>query len=239
MAAAQTSPSSSPLGGGMTFGSRNQARRSSAWLYGGAAVGLGLIALFLWPSQQISQRPHDMKTTAVILPPPPPPPPPPPKEQVEQPPEPTIAPPLEQPQDTPPPPDQANDPAPSDSGLTAREGAGPSNYGLGRGDGSGGNRIGRPAGGGAGDAFRAYAATAQACIQRAAQADRDLTRGNYRAQLSVTMGADGRIASARVTGGVDDRRAARIQSVLAGTQCQAPPAGLPVMRLELSTRSGG
>jgi len=234
MAAAQTAP----LGGGMTFGSRRQARRSTAWLYGGAAVGLGLIALFLWPSQEISQRPLDQKTTTVILPPPPPPPPPPEPQQVEQPPEPTIAPPIEQPLDTPPPPDQANsDPTPGDSALTAREGAGPSNYGLQRGDGTGTRIGGTP--GGSGDAFRAYAGVAQACIQRAAQADRELTRGNYRAQLAVTMDADGSIRTARVTGGADGRRAERIQAVLSGVRCQAPPAGLPVMRLELSTRSGG
>lgn len=219
-------------------------RRKSPVTFGRVltVVGIGLVIAVVYNMlnwQSVSDRPNEMKTTQVILPPPPPPPPPPPKEQVEQPPEPTIAPPLEQPLDTPPPPDQANsDPAPGDSALTAREGAGPSNYGLGRGDGSG-TRIGGRPGGGTGDAFRAYAATAQACIQRVAQADRELSRGNYRAQLSVTMGSDGRIASARVTGGVDDRRAARIQTVLSGTQCQAPPAGLPVMRLELSTRSGG
>ncbi|WP_070933334.1 TonB-dependent receptor [Edaphosphingomonas haloaromaticamans] len=206
-----------------------------------AVVGVGLVLVIGYSflgQQTISDRPNEMKTTTVILPPPPPPPPPP-KEQVEQPPEPTIAPPIEQPLDTPPPPDQANsDPTPGDNALTAREGAGPSNYGLARGDGSG-TRIGGRPGGGTGDAFRAYAVTAQACIQRAAQADRELTRGNYRAQLSVTMGTDGRIATARVTSGVDDRRAARIQTVLSGVQCQAPPAGLPAMRLELSTRSGG
>ncbi len=237
MAAAQTAPGGSPLGGGTTFG-RKQARRSSAWLYGGAAVGLGLIALFLWPSQEISQRPHDMKTTTVILPPPPPPPPPPPKEQVEQPPEPTIAPPIEQPLDTPPPPDQASDPTPGDNALTAREGAGPSNYGLQSGDGSG-TRIGtRP--GGSGDAFRAYAGIAQRCVQRAVQGDRELARGRYAMQVAVTFASDGRITSARPTTGDDERRNARVREILTGLQCSPPPPpGLPVMRLDLNARSGG
>ncbi|MBS47303.1 MAG: TonB-dependent receptor [Sphingobium sp.] len=205
-----------------------------------AVVGVGLVlaigySMLSW--QTVSDRPNEMKTTQVILPPPPPPPPPPEPEVVEQPPEPTVAPPIEQPQDTPPPPDQSNsDPTPGDSALTAREGAGPSNYGLAAGDGSGTRIGGRPGGGG--DAFRAYASVAQSCIQRAAQADRDLSRGRYRAQIAVTMTPDGRIANARVSG-VDDRRAARIREVLNGVQCQAPPAGLPLMRLELSTRSGG
>lgn len=205
-----------------------------------AVVGVGLVlaigySMLSW--QTVSDRPNEMKTTQVILPPPPPPPPPPEPEVVEQPPEPTVAPPIEQPQDTPPPPDQSNsDPTPGDSALTAREGAGPSNYGLAAGDGSGTRIGGRPGGGG--DAFRAYASVAQSCIQRAAQADRDLSRGRYRAQIAVTMTPDGRIANARVSG-VDDRRAARIREVLNGVQCQGPPAGLPLMRLELSTRSGG
>lgn len=233
MAAAQ----STPLVGSMGFGSRRQARRSSAWLIGGAVVGLCLIALFLWPSQQISQRPHDMKTTAVILPPPPPPPPPKP-ETVEQPPEPTLAPPIEQPLDTPPPPDAAHDSAPADSGLTAREGAGPSSYGLGVGDGSGAPRIGRAAGAG-GNGFAAYANVALAGIRQAAQSDRDLTRGRYTVQLAVSVGPDGRITNVRVLSGGDDRRNTRLRELLNGLRLsQPPPPGLPVMRIELDARSG-
>jgi hypothetical protein len=202
-----------------------------------AAGGIALAVFVLWTffnAQIVTERPNEMKTTTVILPPPPPPPPPEPKP-VEQPPEPTAAPPVEQPVDTPPP-EAKSDPAPGDNALTAREGAGPSNYGLAVGNG-GGTRIGgRP--GGSGDAFRAYASVAQGCIQRAAQADRDLTRGRYRAELVVTMTATGRIANARIAG-VDDQRSARIRGVLNGLQCQAPPAGLPAMRLEINARSGG
>lgn len=225
-----------PLGEMSAYGGRKRTRRSLGLLIGGGVTGLGLVALFLWPTQEISLRPHDMKTTKVILPPPPPPPPPPEPKPVEQPPEPKIAT-IEQPQDTPPPPQPSNnDPSPGDSALTAREGAGPGNYGLAAGDGSGTRIGGRPGGGG--DAFRAYASVAQACISRATQGDRELSRGRYRAEIAVTMAADGRIANARVSG-VDDRRAARIRELLSGVQCQAPPVGLPLMRLELSTRSGG
>jgi protein TonB len=231
MAAAQTSP----LGGAMTFGSRRQARRSSAWLIGGAVLGLGLVAMFLWPTQEISQRPHDMKTTTVILPPPPPPPPPEPIPQ-ERPPEPTMAEPIEQPVDTPPPDQSAADPTPGDSALTAREGAGPSNYGLAAGDGTGTRIGGRP--GGTSDGFAAYAAIAQSCVRQVVQSDRELSRGSYSVQLAVSVDPEGRITSVRVPGG-DDRRNARLQQVLTGHQCsQRPPAGLPVMRLEISTRSG-
>ena len=205
-----------------------------------AVIGLGLVVAIAWNMlswELVRDRPNEMKTTAVVLPPPPPPPPPETKP-VEQPPEPKIAPPVEQPVDSPPPPDQANsDPAPGNDALTAREGAGPSNYGLARGDGSG-TRIGGRPGGGSGDGFRAYASVAQACIQRAAQGDRELTRGRYNAALTVTMASDGRIADARVSG-VDERRAAQIRDLLTGLRCQSPPAGLPAMRLQLSARAGG
>lgn len=200
-------------------------------------VGLAIAVVYNMLSwESVTDRPNEMKTTQVVLPPPPPPPPPPEPEVVEQPPEPAVAPPLEQPQDTPPPPDQSSDPTPGDNALTAREGVGPSNYGLARGDGSGTRIGGRPGGGG--DAFRAYALVAQACIRQATQGDRELSHGRYRAEVAVSMAADGRIASTRVSG-VDDRRASRIRELLSGVQCQAPPAGLPLMRLELSTRSGG
>lgn len=217
-------------------------RRKSPVTFGRVlmVVGAGLVItvvynLLSW--QSVSDRPNEMKTTAVILPPPPPPPPPPKPEVVEQPPEPTIAPPLEQPLDTPPPPQANNDPAPGDSALSAREGAGPSNYGLAVGNG-GGTRIGGRPGGGTGDAYRAYANVALGCIRAAAQRDRELSRGRYNAVLTVTMSPDGRFANVGVSG-VDDRRAAQIRELLAGASCQAPPAGLPVMRIDLSTRSGG
>jgi periplasmic protein TonB len=226
-----------PFGESMSFGSRKEARKSYGWLIGGAVLGLALLAIVLWPTEQISQRPHDMKTTQVILPPPPPPPPPPEQVVEETPPEPTIAPPLEQPLDTPPPPEASNDPVRGDSALTAREGAGPSNYGLQRGDG-GGTRIGgRPGGGG--DGFAAYANVALSGIRQAAQGDRELSRGRYTVQLAVAVGSDGRITNVRVIGGGDERRNARLREILTGLQLsQRPPAGLPVMRIELNARSG-
>jgi len=216
-------------------------RKRSPFTFGRilTVVGAGLVIAVVYNMlswQSVSDRPNEMKTTAVILPPPPPPPPPP-KEQVEQPPEPKMAPPIEQPMDTPPPPQANSDPAPGDSALTAREGAGPSNYGLAVGNG-GGTRIGGRPGGGSGDAYRAYANVALGCIRAAAQRDRELSRGRYNATLAVTMASDGRFANVRVSG-VDDRRAAQIRELLAGASCQAPPAGLPVMRIDLSTRSGG
>ena len=201
-------------------------------------VGLALILVYtLIGRQTVSDRPNEMKTTRVILPPPPPLPPPEVKP-VEQPPEPTAAPPIEQPLDTPPPPEAASsDPVQGDSALTAREGAGPSNYGLVGGDG-GGTRIGgRP--GGSGDAFRAYANVALNAIRQAAQSDRELSRGRYMVQLAVTVGPDGRITHVRVLDGGDERRNARLVQLLTGFQLsQRPPAGLPVMRIELNARSG-
>ncbi|AKM11047.1 hypothetical protein [Croceicoccus naphthovorans] len=219
----------------------DRGRRQSPLTFGRilVVVGIGLaLALVwsLWPSETITERPNERKTTTVVLPPPPPPPPPPEPQQVEQPPEPTVAPPIEQPMDTPPP-EASSDPAPGDSALTAREGAGPSNYGLAAGDG-GGTRIGgRPGGGG--DAFAAYATVALNGIRQAAQSDRDLSRGRYSVQLAVTVGPDGRITNVRVIGGGDDRRNRRLREVLTGLQLsQRPPAGLPVMRIELNARSG-
>ncbi len=224
-------------------GPRGPRRKRSLVTFGRAltVVGVGLTIAVIYNmlgSESVTDRPNDMKTTQVILPPPPPPPPPPQPEVVEQPPEPTIAPPLEQPMDTPPPPDQASsDPSPGDSALTAREGAGPSNYGLARGDGSGTRIGGRPGGGG--DAFRAYATVALNGIRQAAQSDRDLSRGRYTVQLAVTVGPDGRITDVRVIGGGDNRRNRRLREVLTGLQLsQRPPAGLPVMRIELNARSG-
>lgn len=206
-------------------------------LAGGLAL-VGFLAWSLLSAQLVTKRPNEMKTTQVVLPPPPPPPPPPPKPQ-ETPPEPVDAPPVEQPQDTPPPPDQAqsSEPTPGDNALTAREGAGPSNYGLQSGDGSGGRIGGRPGGG---DAFGAYGRSAAACAQRAAQADRELTRGGrFQAQIALSVDPEGRISTLRKVGGVDEKRAARLRQVLTGLQCPRPPAGMPsVIRIELNARSG-
>jgi protein TonB len=217
-------------------------RKRSPVTFGRVLVGIGaLLALalvYMFAGQiTVSDRPNEMKTTQVILPPPPPPPPPPEVKPVEQPPEPKPMP-LEQPMDTSPPPTPQSNPAPGDSALSAREGAGPSNYGLAVGDG-GGTRIGgRP--GGSGDGFAAYANVALAGIRQAAQGDRDLSRGRFTVQLAVTVGADGRIATVRVLSGGDDKRNARLRDLLTGLQlAQRPPAGLPVMRIELNARSGG
>lgn len=225
-------------------GGRDPRRKSSPLTFGRAlaVVGLGLalaIGYMFFSTQTISDRPNEMKTTQVILPPPPPPPPPEPKP-IEKPLEPTIAPPIDQPVDTPPPPDQqpSSDPAPGDNALTAREGAGPSNYGLAAGDGSGTRIGGRPGGGG--DAFRAYGTMAARELQRAAQRDGELSRGRYAVRLAVTVSPDGRITGIRVLDGGDERRNARLRQVLTGLQLsQRPPAGQPVMRIDLNARSGG
>ena len=208
-----------------------------------AAGGLMLVAFMIWSffnAQTVSKRPNEVKTTQVILPPPPPPPPPEIKPQ-EKPPEPTDAPPMEEPVDTPPPPDQpqqSSEPAPGDNALTAREGAGPSNYGLAAGNGSGSRIGGRP--GGSGDAFRAYASVVQRCFQRAIQSDRELSRGRYALQLAVSFDSDGRVSRVGLQNGGDDRRNARVRTVLTGLQCSPPPpAGLPSIKLEVNTRAGG
>jgi len=209
------------------------------WLVVGAVLVLGgaLAVTFLRPST-ISERMRDDKTVRVVLPPPPPPPPPE-VQPVETLPEPTPAPPIDQPQDTPPPPDAPAQPTLGDSALTAREGAGPSNYGLQGGDGSGTRIGGRPGGGDGG--FGAYANLALAAVRQAAQGDTLLSRGRYTARLAVTVSSEGRILSARLLSSTGDAaRDARLQERLVGLQLsQRPPAGLPVLRIELNARSGG
>lgn len=214
-------------------------RRTSPVTFGRAMVviGVGLVVALVWMMATrvtVSDRPNALRTTRVVLPPPPPPPPPEPIVQ-ETPPEPVPTPvPMDQPMDTPPP-EAPSEPTQGDNALTAREGAGPSNYGLAGGDGSGGRIGGRPGGG---DAMAAYGAATSACLVRATQADRELSRGRFVAQLKITVGPDGRVSSVRVASNTDPRRNARIEQVLTGHQCTPPPAALPVMRVEISGRSG-
>lgn len=208
---------------------------------GGVALA-GFVIWSLMSAQIVTERPNEMKATTVVLPPPPVTPPPPEPEVVEQPPEPTIAPPLDQPVETPPTPDQSQDQSEAadatvgDNALTAREGAGPSNYGLAKGDGGGMRIGGRPGGGGGGNPFAAYGQMAASDIRRAAQADRELSRGRYRIdEVEIMVGADGRIMRARVLRGGDERRNARLTQLLVGLQLsQRPPAGLPTIRVALS-----
>lgn len=193
---------------------------------------------FLRPST-VSERQREDKTVRVVLPPPPPPPPPPEVKPQEQPPEPKPTP-MDQPVDqAPPPPDAPAQPTLGDSALTAREGAGPSNYGLAVGDGSGTRIGGRPGGGDGG--FGAYANLAHGAIRQWVQADAVLARGSYTARLMVTVSPEGRIVSARLLNSTGDAaRDARLQERVVGLQLpQSPPAGLPVMRIELNARAGG
>lgn len=225
----------------LDFGHRRRRRgaRGSSWLVAsGIALAMVLAAAFLWRGVTVTDRPNDDKVVKVVLPPPPPPPPPPEIKPVEKPPEPKPMP-LDQPvTDTPPPPTPDAQPAPGDSALTAREGAGPSNYGLAVGNG-GGTRIGGKPGGG-GDGFAAYAQVALTDIRRAVQGDATLSRGRYTVRLKVSVTPDGRIADVRlIDRSGDDRRDAAIERRLAGLLLsQRPPQGLPVMRIELNTRSG-
>jgi periplasmic protein TonB len=193
---------------------------------------------FLRPST-VSERQREDKTVRVVLPPPPPPPPPPEVKPQEKPPEPKPTP-MEQPVDnTPPPPDAPAQPTVGDSALSAREGAGPSNYGLAVGDGSGTRIGGRPGGGEGG--FGAYASQTTSAIRQWVQADAMLARGSYTARLMVTVSPEGRIVSARLLNSTGDAaRDARLQERVVGLQLpQKPPAGLPVMRIELNARAGG
>ncbi len=193
---------------------------------------------FLRPST-VSERQREDKTVRVVLPPPPPPLPPPEVKPQEQPPEPKPTP-MDQPVDqAPPPPDAPAQPTLGDSALTAREGAGPSNYGLAVGDGSGTRIGGRPGGGDGG--FGAYANLAHGAVRQWVQSDPLLSRGRYTARLMVTVSHDGRIVSARLLNSTGDAaRDARLQERVVGLQLpQSPPAGLPVMRIELNARAGG
>jgi periplasmic protein TonB len=204
-----------------------------------AAGGVVLVLAAMWmltTRVTVTDRPNKVRTTQVIIPPPPPPPPPEPVVQ-EKPPEPVPTPvPMEQPQDTPPPPEaKSSEPTVGDNALTAREGAGPSNYGLARGDGSGGRIGGKPGGG---ISFAAYGAATSNCLVRRTQADRELTRGRFVAQLKVAMAPDGKVSSVQVLESTDPKRNARLEQVLTGHACTPPPAGLPVMLIEISGRSG-
>lgn len=208
-------------------------------LLAGAVVLVALIVWGLFSAQWVTERPNEMKTTAVILPPPPPPPPE--VQPEEKPPEPTDAPPIEEPVDTPPPPDQppqpSSEPTVGDSALTAREGAGPSNYGLAKGDG-GGTRIGgRP--GGSGNGWAAYGERVRSEIYSATRANPALQGRFSIPEFQVWVDADGRITRARVTSGSGDRRRdAALEQALVGIRVsQRPPAGLPTLRLAYS-RSG-
>jgi len=197
----------------------------------------GIAAAVMLRPSTVSERQRDDKTVRVVLPPPPPPPPPE-VQPVEQPPEPTPTP-MDQPVDeAPPPPDAPAQPTLGDSALTAREGAGPSNYGLQGGDGSGTRIGGRPGGGDGG--FGAYGELTRREVTQAVQGERDLSRGRYSAQLAVTVDAEGRIISVRLLRGTGDtRRDAALQRALTGLRLsRRPPAGLPVMRIELNARSG-
>ncbi|QXQ05304.1 TonB C-terminal domain-containing protein [Sphingosinicellaceae bacterium] len=198
-----------------------------------AAALVVVVALMLWRGDAVSLRPGEQKTVKVVLPPPPPPPPPEVKP-VEKPPEPKPMP-LETPvTDVPPPPTPQAEPVAGDSALSAREGAGPSNYGLAVGDG-GGTRIGIKAGSGD-NGFANYAAAVLTDIRRATQADPALARGRYRVMLAVTVDSDGRITTVHLLGSTGSaKRDAEIERRLAGLQLsQRPPAGLPVMRIELN-----
>jgi outer membrane biosynthesis protein TonB len=208
-------------------------------LLAGGLVLVALIIWALWNAQWVTERPNEMKTTAVILPPPPPPPPPE-VEPEEQPPEPSEMP-MEEPVDTPPPPDQpqqpSSEPTVGDSALTAREGAGPSNYGLAKGDGSGRTIGGRP--GGSGNGFGAYAERVRSEIYNATRANPALQGRFSIPEFQVWVDTEGRISRARVTNGSGDRRRdAALEQALVGIRLsQRPPAGLPSIRLAYS-RSG-
>lgn len=225
----------------LDFGHRRRRRGGRGPAGGFVVAGIIIVAVILavmfLRGQTVTERPGEEKTVRVVLPPPPPPPPPQVKPD-ETPPEPKPQP-IDQPvTDTPPPPTPQAEPAPGDSALTAREGAGPSNYGLAVGDG-GGTRIGGKPGGG-GDGFAAYANIAVGDIRRAAQSDTALSRGRYSVRLLVAVSAEGRITSVRlIDGSGDARRDAAIERRLTGLQLsQRPPQGLPAMRIELNTRSG-
>lgn len=228
--------------GAMLDGPAPRRRKRSPVTFGRVIVAIGValaIALVYMMAGRVtvSDRPNDVKTTTVILPPPPPPPPPPEIKPQEKPPEPKPMP-IDQPVvDTPPPPTPDAAPVAGDSALTAREGAGPSNYGLAVGTG-GGTRIGGKAGGS--DGFAAYANVALAGVRQAAQGDRELSRAGLKVQLAVSVSPDGRVTNVRILHGTGDaRRDARLIQTLTGVQLsQRPPTGLPVMRIELTSRSG-
>lgn len=233
-------------GGNMTideldFGHRRRRHggrgRSGGFVVAGIVIVGVILAVMFLRGVTITERSGEEKTIRVVLPPPPPPPPPPEVKPDETPPEPKPQP-IEQAQDTPPPPTPQAEPAPGDSALTAREGAGPSNYGLAVGDG-GGTRIGGKPGGG-GDGFAAYANIALSDIRRAAQSDAALSRGRYTVRLLVAVSPEGRITNVRlIDGSGDARRDAAIERRLIGLQLsQRPPQGLPAMRIELNARSG-
>jgi outer membrane biosynthesis protein TonB len=205
------------------------------------AIMVGSALLLFLDAPAMRQGAAESRIINVILPPPPPPPPPPPREK---PPEPEKPMPLDQPKpspETPPPPappaPAQGQPAQGENALTAREGPAAGNFGLVAGDGSG-TRIGGKPGGGPG--LGAYGMMIAAEIQRACSRDASVASGRYAAQLLVRVAEDGRIVEARFTqGSGSDRRDRAISACVSGHQLsQRPPAGLPPVRVEFSSRSG-
>ena len=233
---------SSPVGPGGQGVPRGKSPFTFGRVIGAIAIALALALAWNFLGRvTVTERPHEVKMTAVVIPPPPPPPPPPEPEKIEKPPEPTPAPPIDTPVDTPPPPEPAptasSDPSPGDDALTARVGAGPSNYGLQQGTG-GGTRIGGRPGGNNG--FAAYGGLAARELQTAAQRDRDLMRGSYKVRVAVTVDAEGRVTHAQVLDGGDEKRNARLVQMLVGLQLsRKPPPGMPnPLRVDLTATGG-
>lgn len=176
---------------------------------------LAVLAFGVWrlASNTAGERREVAPVPVVALtPPPPPPPPPPPKEK---PPEPQKT--VETPQPTPTPQPKSNTPAKNDAPkqltIAGPAQAGTDAFGVKAGAGGGvavggdPNGSDTPGGGDFGEA--SYARYLTSALQQAVQADEHVNRLAFNAQVSIWIGADGRITRVAIAKSSGDGRTDR------------------------------
>jgi len=194
-----------------------------------------LLAFVIWKfASDTTGEKRAVPDTPMIALAPPPPPPPPPKEK---PPEPEKT--VETPQPTPTPQPKTNTPTKSDAPkqltINGPAQAGTDTFGVAAGNGGGvsvggdPNGTDTPGGGDFGEAN--YARYLQSTLQQAVQSDEQVNRLFFSAQVSVWIGADGRITRVAIVKSSGDNRTdhalvAALQQI--GRLDEAPP---PQLRL--------
>jgi hypothetical protein len=192
------------------------------------AAGIGIAQVI---KGDATPRKRVMETVALKLVPPPPPPPkepppPPPPKMVEKPK-------IEPPQDKPEAPKPVDAPPPGPLALDAKGGAGSDSFGL------GGKLGGADYTGGGGSPYGHFSTLAQAQIRRLLSQDEKLANGKYHSGVKIWFTAAGSVARVEFmqsgTGDADlDERIRRVISAM--TLPEAPPAGMPYMKVMLDAK---
>jgi len=209
-------------------------RRLAAAAAGAALVGaLGFAAWQLMKNAGAPKR-HQVQQISVVQPrelPKPPPEPEKPKEEAKQ----EIKVPQPKPDEAPPP-DQP-------LGVDAKGGAGGDQFGLaGRPGGRDITTIGNPGGTGAGRGYGFYTSQLQAQIQEALNRKDNLRGSEYRAQVALWIGGDGRVEKVEITGSTGDPRTDGLlrQTIAASPRFKPPPEDMPQpVRLRITARGAG